>query len=82
MQIQEATLRALVDAGSVRELVAQRVSRGDGFAWVLQVRAGINEAPLQKQRGGVREFKSLDAVAALIDSLGGSELIVRLNGAS
>lgn len=79
MHIQEATLRALVAAGSVRELVAQRVSRGDRLAWVLQIRAGTNDSPLEKQRGGVREFKSLDAVATLVDSLGVCDFMVDLN---
>lgn len=79
MHIQEATLRALAATGSVRELVAQRVRSGDGWVWVLLVRAGVNEAPLERQRGGAREFKTLDAVAALVDSLGESELTVRLN---
>lgn len=78
MHIQEATLRALAAAGSVRELVAQRVRSGDGLAWVLIVGAGVHQAPLERQRGGTREFKTLDAVAALVDSLGGSGFTVRL----
>lgn len=78
MKIQEPTLRTLVAAGAVRELVAQRVKSGDGFAWVLQVKTGMNEAPLEKQRGGAREFKSLDALAALVDSVGLTGLSVRL----
>lgn len=80
MHIQEATLRTLAATGAVRELVAQRVKSGDIWVWVLLVRAGANEAPLERQRGGTREFKTLDAVAALVDSLGGNELIVKLNG--
>lgn len=80
MHIQEATLRTLAATGAVRELVAQRVKSGDIWVWVLLVRAGANEFPLERQRGGAREFKTLDAVAALVDSLGGSELIVKLNG--
>jgi hypothetical protein len=80
MHIQEATLRTLAATGAVRELMAQRVKSGDIWVWVLLVRAGANEFPLERQRGGTREFKTLDAVATLVDSLGGSELIVKLNG--
>ncbi len=81
MRIQEPTLRTLAATGSVRELVAQRVkSGGDGWAWVLLVCVGTIEAPLEKQRGGPREFKSLDALAALVDSIGLADLTVRLGG--
>lgn len=79
MRIQEATLRTLVATGSVRELVVQRVRSGDGWAWGLLVRTGMHEAPLERQRGGVREFKTLDAIAVLVHSLGGSELTVKLS---
>jgi hypothetical protein len=79
MHIQEATLRTLAAAGSVRELAAQRVRSGDGWVWTLLVRTSINEAPLERQRGGTREFKTLDALAALVDSLGMPVLIVNLN---
>lgn len=79
MHIQEATLRTLMATGSVRELVAQRVTSGDSWTWMLLVRAGANEVPLERQRGGTREFKTLDAVAALVGSLGGGELTVKLN---
>ena len=79
MQILESTLRTLAAAGSVRELSAKRVKSGDAWAWVLLVRIELLEAPLEKQRGGVREFKSLDAVATLVDSLGVRELVVKLS---
>lgn len=65
-------------AGSVRELVAQRVNSGDGSAWVLLVCVGTIEASLEKQRGGAREFKTLDSVAKLVDELGLSGVTVRL----
>ncbi len=78
MRIQEPTLRALAAAGSICELVAQRVESGDG--WVLLVRVGTMEAPLEKQRGGSRVFRSLDAVAGLVESLGQLDLTVKLRG--
>lgn len=74
MRIQEPTLRALAASGSICELVAQR--SGDG--WVLLVRVGAVDAPLEKQRGGSRVFRSLDAVAGLVDSLGLVEFAVKL----
>jgi hypothetical protein len=43
------------------------------------VRIGMEECPLEKQRGGAREFKSLDAVAALVDSLGLTGMSVRFH---
>jgi len=82
MHIQEATLRTLAATGSVRELVAQQVRSSDGWVWVLLVRAGLNEAPLERQRGGTREFKTLDAIAALVDSLGVRVLTVKLDVSS
>ncbi|MFI8380711.1 hypothetical protein [Pseudomonas sp. NPDC079086] len=72
--IQEQTLRALIAAGSVSDLTARRSQTG----WVLMVRVGSAEAPLQLQRGGAREFKSLDAVANVVESLGLEQLSVRL----
>ena len=78
MRIQEPTLRALAAAGSISELVAQRVDSGDG--WVLLVRVGTIDAPLEKQRGGSRVFRSLDAVAGLVESLGQLDLTVKLRG--
>ena len=79
MRIQEPTLRALAAAGSISELVAQRVEPGDG--WVLLVRVGTMEAPLEKQRGGSRVFRSLDALAGLVESLGQLDLTVKLGAA-
>lgn len=73
--IQEQTLRALVAAGSVSDLIARRSQAG----WVLMVRVGSAEAPLQLQRGGTRQFKSLDAVANVVESIGQTELIVKLH---
>lgn len=80
MKIEEPTLRALVATGSVNELVAQRVTTDVGSAWVLLVHMGVTKAHLEKQRGGAREFKSLEALVALVDSLGRSDFIVRLDG--
>jgi hypothetical protein len=79
MRIEEQTLRTLVASGSVRQLVAQRVRREDRWAWLLQVHVGIVEAPLETKRGGPREFRTLDALAGLVDSLGLGELTVKLN---
>lgn len=74
LRIQEQTLRALVAAGSVSELTAQRSQAG----WVLIVRVGTVHTPLELQRGGPREFKSLDVLASVVESLGRENLSVRL----
>lgn len=79
MRIQEATLRTLAASGSIRKLVAQRITTGNGWAWVLLVHIGSSESALEKQRGGVREFKSLDAIAVLVDSIGHNEVTVKLS---
>ena len=74
LRIQEQTLRALVAAGSVSELTAQRSQAG----WVLIVRVGTGHTPLELQRGGPREFKSLDVLAALVESVGLANFSVTL----
>lgn len=74
LRIQEQTLRTLIAAGSVGGLTAQRCQAG----WMLVVRVGTVDAPLQLQRGGTREFKSLDVLASVVESLGGENLSVRL----
>ncbi len=76
MRFQEPTLRALVAAGAMPELVALQVNPG---GWQLLVRIAESEVTLEKQRGGVREFRSLDAVAGLVASLGCSGFSVRLS---
>ncbi len=66
LRIQEQTLRTLIAAGSVSELTAQRSNGG----WVLMLRVGTVDTPLELQRGGAREFKSLDVLASLVESIG------------
>lgn len=75
MRFQEPTLRALVAAGAMPELVALQVNPG---GWQLLVRIAESEVTLEKQRCGVREFRSLDAIASLVASLGCSGFSVRL----
>lgn len=79
MKILEPTLRALAEAGSVKEVIAQRSSTGNGCTWQLLVVMDTTEEYLQLQRGGIREFKTLDSIASLIISLGLDGLRVNFN---
>lgn len=60
--IQLSALRELCGAGAVRELIAVAI-RGGGFA--LKARYGLAERTLMTQRGAVRAFRTLDALADL-----------------
>lgn len=79
MKILEPTLRALAEAGSVKEVIAQRSTTGSCCTWQLLVVMDTTEEYLQLQRGGVREFKTLDSIASLIISLGLDGLRVNFN---
>lgn len=70
MQIQK--LKVLVDAGAVREVEVLHEATGDG--WTVQItyasRRGERCEVLERQRGGVRVFATLDAVARCLAGLG------------
>lgn len=57
-------LKVLVETGAVREIEAMP----DGDGWVVWVRyatrSGKQREALERQRGGVRVFATLDAVAS------------------
>lgn len=65
-------LKVLVEAGAVREVAASYQAEGAG--WTVQVtyasRAGARTEVLERQRGGVRVFATLDAVARAVAGLG------------
>ena len=64
--INHATLEQLVDAGAVRSATAVGVHGG----WSVLVRYGVAERRLAAQRGGIRTWRKLDAVAAYLRGLG------------
>lgn len=65
-------LKVLVETGGVREVIATYEATEAG--WVVQVtyttRTGERTEPLERQRGGVRVFATLDAVAAGLAACG------------
>jgi hypothetical protein len=70
--MQVPKLKVLVEAGAVREV---EVSYGtDAEGWTVQVtyasRRGEQREVLERQRGGVRGFATLDAVARALAGLG------------
>ena len=70
----------LVEAGAVRSVEA--IPDGDGWAvWITYASLiGERREPLQRQRGGVRVFVTLDAVARCLVAVGLSEFAVNLPG--
>lgn len=60
------TLRALIEAGSVREAVAI----GKGPSWSLLFKVGMTERSLVAQRGNIRQFRNLETALALVRDLG------------
>ncbi|MFO1419523.1 MAG: hypothetical protein U1F59_00890 [Candidatus Competibacteraceae bacterium] len=76
MQVQN--LMVLVEACAVRK--AEATPKGDGWAvWIVHAtRQGERREPLERQRGGVRKFATLDAVANALDAAGIDEFCVNL----
>ena len=70
--MQVPKLRVLVEAGAVREVVASDQAEGSGWtvAFTYASRSGERRAGLERQRGGVRVFATLDAVARCLAGLG------------
>ena len=70
MKIQK--LKVLVEVGGVREVTVSYDADADG--WTVQItyttRTGERTEPLERQRGGVRVFATLDAVARSLAGLG------------
>ena len=75
-------LQVLAEAGVVREVAARYQSQPAG--WTVQVtyasRTGERCAILERQRGGVRVFATLDAVARHLAGLGLVEFRVDATG--
>ncbi len=65
-------LKVLVEAGAVRAVAASYQAEGAG--WTVQItyasRRGERREVLERQRGGVRVFATLDAVARGLAALG------------
>jgi len=65
-------LKVLVEAGAVRAVAVSYAA--DASGWTVQVtyasRSGERREVLERQRGGVRVFATLDAVARCLAGLG------------
>jgi hypothetical protein len=65
-------LKVLVEAGAVRQVAVSYAA--DASGWTVQVtyatRAGERREVLERQRGGLRVFATLDAVARCLAGLG------------
>jgi hypothetical protein len=65
-------LKVLVEAGAVREVQVQHDATANG--WTVHItyttRTGERTEPLERQRGGLRTFATLDAVARCLAGLG------------
>ena len=70
--MQVPKLKVLVEAGAVREVAVSYAADAEG--WTVQVtyasRHGERREILERQRGGVRGFATLDAVARALAGLG------------
>lgn len=75
-------LKVLVEAGAVREVEVLHEATGDG--WTVQItyvsRHGERREALERQRGGVRVFATLDAVARGLAGLGLTAFRVNVAG--
>ena len=63
-------LRVLVEAGAVREVKVSHEAEGWTVAITYASRHGARREVLERQRGGVRVFATLDAVARALAGLG------------
>ena len=70
--MQVPKLKVLVEAGAVREVeVVHDKAAGGWTVWIAYARRqGERRAVLERQRGGVRVFTTLDAAARALAGLG------------
>ena len=70
--MQVPKLRVLVEAGAVRAVEVSYATDAEGWTvWVTYAsRRGEQREVLERQRGGVRVFATLDAVARALAGLG------------
>lgn len=70
--MQVPKLKVLIEAGAVRDIEVSHEATTDG--WIVTfsylTRSGEQREPLERQRGGVRVFATLDAVARFLAGLG------------
>ncbi len=74
-------MMVLVESGAVREVEATPDAAGGWTVWIVyRHRDGERREALERQRGGVRVFATLDAVARCLAGLGLAEFRVHVAG--
>ncbi len=74
-------MMVLVESGVVREVEATPDAAGGWTVWIVyRHRDGERREALERQRGGVRVFATLDAVARCLAGLGLAEFRVHVAG--
>lgn len=66
LRVGTPVLKELVAAGAVNSLLVRQTSQG----FTLVAKVSGEERLLETQRGGVRQFKHLDALAVYVSQLG------------
>jgi len=64
--VKPETLRALVEAGSVRDALVT----ADGRKWHVEISVGMARRAVATRRGQLRQWSSLDAVARYLRGMG------------
>ncbi len=75
-------LSTLAEAGTIERIIAKPDSGGWAVLIQHKTLAGLHIEPLERQRGGVRVFATLDAVARCLAGVGLSAFAVHLHGKS
>lgn len=80
--MQTLKLKVLIEAGGVREVTVNYDANANG--WTMQItyttRSGARTEWLERQRGGVRVFATLDAVARCLAGWGWLSFQVNTSG--
>lgn len=74
MAIEEKDLRRYITAGIVRQVVVRKAGEG----WELVIHLDNEQLVLERQRGGPREFRSLDRLASWVEALGITEFVTQV----
>ncbi|MDP5255842.1 hypothetical protein [Vibrio sp. HB161653] len=74
--IDAPTLRALVEAGVIREALIVRIRHDGDYRWAIQVSYGMKTQILRSQREPVRLFHTIDSAARLLHDMGLSRMSV------
>lgn len=71
--LEESDIKRYVGEGRVFEIIARPSMVG---SWELVVRGAQGDQVLARQRGGIRQFSSLDAIANIVRSVGLTGFVV------